>query len=96
MTQITEIKVIVNTGKCCYCGACVSVCPVPEGALDLDETILRVNQELCIACGRCAKICPVGALTVPRAKAVLEESSSKSKIEKLFGRLIRHKEPPES
>lgn len=61
---MTDIKIRINRNKCCYCGACVSVCPVPEGALDLEEVILKVNHNICIECGLCAQICPVGALSL--------------------------------
>ena len=50
----------VDPGRCCYCGACVSVCP--KDSLFLDDTILRVDLETCIMCGLCIKECPVGAL----------------------------------
>lgn len=72
-----EIKVRVNRDKCCYCGACVSVCPIPEGALDLRETILIVDHEICTGCGICVKICPVGALSL--AKPAKTQLTAKQK-----------------
>ncbi|MDD1749298.1 MAG: 4Fe-4S binding protein [Methanothrix sp.] len=51
----------VNRYKCCYCGACVGVCPTC--ALELVETWLEVS-EACKECGLCTRICPVGALEV--------------------------------
>ncbi len=51
--------VIVDSTRCCYCGGCVSVCPVD--ALTLAETRLQVNAS-CIDCGECVHACPVGAL----------------------------------
>ena len=67
---MVDIKIKVNRNKCCYCGACVSVCPVLEGALELEEVILRVDHNICIECGICTKICPVGALSLKRVKNV--------------------------
>lgn len=61
---MTDIKILVNRNKCCYCGACVATCPVKEGALELEEVILKVNHKICIECGRCAQICPTGALSI--------------------------------
>jgi len=56
------MNVVVNRDKCGYCGACVGVCP--NGAIELDETIIQVNPQECTYCGICAKICPVGALKI--------------------------------
>jgi len=52
---------VVNGYKCCYCGACVSVCPTCS--LELMETWIEVPLG-CKECGVCTKICPVGALEV--------------------------------
>jgi len=46
--------------KCCYCGACVAVCPAL--ALDLKEKKLVFDKEKCKQCLACTKVCPVGAL----------------------------------
>jgi digeranylgeranylglycerophospholipid reductase len=51
--------VVVDQGRCAYCGGCVSVCPVE--ALTLAETRLVVHER-CIDCGDCVSACPVGAL----------------------------------
>lgn len=51
----------VNRYKCCYCGACVSVCPT--SSLELIEAWIEISQG-CKECGICTKICPVGALEV--------------------------------
>ncbi len=51
--------VIVDSTRCCYCGGCVSVCPVD--ALTLAETRLVVN-DTCTECENCVFACPVGAL----------------------------------
>lgn len=65
---MADIKVRINRNKCCYCGACVSICPVEQGALELEEVILKVNHNICIECGICVEICPVGALSMGRLK----------------------------
>lgn len=53
--------VIVDSLRCCYCGGCVSVCPVD--ALTLAETRLIVNEN-CTECENCVFACPVGALSL--------------------------------
>jgi ferredoxin len=51
----------VKPWVCCYCGACVAVCPTL--ALELAEKQLIVRTELCNKCGNCLITGPVGALT---------------------------------
>jgi len=59
--------IIVDRDRCCYCGGCVSVCPVD--ALTLAETRLLVTAE-CTECGQCVSACPVGALRLEERKGV--------------------------
>ncbi|GAB4460659.1 MAG: 4Fe-4S binding protein [Anaerolineae bacterium] len=61
----TELKVIVDHELCCYCGACVAVCP-PD-AIFLTDSFLAIDQETCTACERCTKMCPVHALAMAEA-----------------------------
>ncbi len=51
--------IAIESQRCGYCGACVSVCPV--GAIELAETRLVIG-ETCVDCGLCLSACPVGAL----------------------------------
>jgi ferredoxin len=53
----------VNRYKCCYCGACTSVCP--NNALELSETWLDISKD-CTNCYICTNICPVGALEMEK------------------------------
>ncbi|WOF15826.1 ferredoxin [Methanoplanus sp. FWC-SCC4] len=50
----------VRREVCCYCGACISVCP--EGALELIDAYLSVENETCKMCNICVRVCPLGAL----------------------------------
>lgn len=55
--------IYLDETACCYCGGCVSTCPV--GAIFLAETRLRI-AETCTDCGICADACPAGALSLPK------------------------------
>ena len=55
---------LINKDSCCYCGACVSVCPVT--CLELVETRLISDNVKCINCTACVKMCPVGAISLER------------------------------
>jgi ferredoxin len=70
---MTYIKILVNRNKCCYCGACISVCPVKQGALELEEVILKVSHDICIECGMCVQICPVGALSMTKTNNIYQK-----------------------
>lgn len=50
-----------NPDACCYCGACVGVCP--QLALELADTRLIYYQEKCTDCLACVRVCPVGAMS---------------------------------
>jgi len=50
----------IDRQKCCYCGACVSVCPV--NCLELKETRIRIDNDACINCMACVRMCPVAAI----------------------------------
>lgn len=58
-------KTMINIDryKCCYCGACVGVCP--NNAIELVETWLNINDD-CTNCDICTKICSVGALEMTK------------------------------
>ena len=52
----------IDRNKCCYCGACVSVCPA--NCLELKETRIKADNNKCINCLACVKMCPVSAITI--------------------------------
>jgi len=52
----------VNWNACIKCGACVAVCPQPQGFTSPFDTI-AINQPCDIACMHCESVCPVSAIT---------------------------------
>jgi digeranylgeranylglycerophospholipid reductase len=69
--------IVVDQGRCAYCGGCVSVCPVE--ALALAETRLVVDER-CVDCGDCVSACPVGALR-PESNASAPGSLSRRRAD---------------
>ena len=61
--------IIVDWSRCCYCGGCVSLCPVD--AIVLQETRLLIGEN-CTQCGLCLPACPVGALSIGEEPATAE------------------------
>jgi ferredoxin len=77
--------VIVNTGTCTLCLACVGLCP-PGALLDNpDKPELSFREEACLQCGICVDTCPENAITlVPQLD--LADSA-------LSGRILNQEEP---
>lgn len=53
---------IITTGNCAACGACISACP--KRCIRMVEgndgfLIPQVDSESCVQCGRCQSVCPV-------------------------------------
>lgn len=51
----------MNSGNCCGCTACMSVCPVDAIKMIADEEgfgVPQVDNVHCIECGSCVKVCP--------------------------------------
>ncbi|MDO8647377.1 MAG: 4Fe-4S binding protein [Candidatus Diapherotrites archaeon] len=61
----------IDRTKCCYCGACVSICPV--NCMELKETRLTVDNNTCINCQACVRMCPVGAIALQKELKAKEE-----------------------
>jgi electron transfer flavoprotein alpha subunit len=63
------MTVLIDSGKCIGCGACVVECP--EEALDLIDGIVAVDPAKCKDNGSCVAVCPSNALSLNQpAKAV--------------------------
>jgi len=53
--------ILIQEGKCDYCGCCVSVCP-PD-CIDLSEADIVINPETCTNCELCVFVCPIEVLS---------------------------------
>jgi ferredoxin len=53
-------QVVVDFDRCCYCGACVPVCP--PASIVLHDATLLIDLVSCTRCARCIAVCPTGAL----------------------------------
>lgn len=57
----------IDGDKCCFCSACVRLCPA--GALKIDEDNgprIGYAPYHCVGCAKCVEICPEGAVAIHR------------------------------
>jgi NAD-dependent dihydropyrimidine dehydrogenase PreA subunit len=54
---------VLDSGACVGCGACVDVCPHAVFRLESGKAIVGARGA-CMECGACARNCPAGAIAV--------------------------------
>ena len=70
-------EVIVDTGACTLCLACVTVCPGRALQDGESKPQLKLIESACLQCGLCEKACPESAITLrPRYLYDSEEARS--------------------
>jgi coenzyme F420 hydrogenase subunit beta len=50
------VSIVFDSGVCCHCGWCSSVCPV--NAIEVTADTLEIDEEICMKCGLCFTVCP--------------------------------------
>jgi coenzyme F420 hydrogenase subunit beta len=50
------VSIVFDSGVCCLCGWCSSVCPVD--AIEVTADTLEIDDEICMKCGLCFTVCP--------------------------------------
>ncbi|HMC17228.1 MAG TPA: 4Fe-4S dicluster domain-containing protein, partial [Albitalea sp.] len=57
-------SLVVDTGRCTLCLACVGACPESALADNPDRPQLRFIENNCVQCGLCQSTCPEDAITL--------------------------------
>ncbi|MFX1276521.1 MAG: Coenzyme F420 hydrogenase/dehydrogenase, beta subunit C-terminal domain [Promethearchaeota archaeon] len=50
------VSIVYESGVCCQCGWCSSICPV--NAITVDADSLEIDEKTCMKCGLCFSVCP--------------------------------------
>ena len=50
------VSIIFESGVCCNCGWCSSICPI--NAINVNADDLEIDKNKCIKCGLCFSVCP--------------------------------------
>ncbi|MFX1257524.1 MAG: Coenzyme F420 hydrogenase/dehydrogenase, beta subunit C-terminal domain [Promethearchaeota archaeon] len=50
------VSLINDSGICCHCGLCSTICPLD--CIDQSKNYLYLDEEMCIKCGLCYSVCP--------------------------------------
>ncbi len=50
------VSIVFESGACCQCGWCSSICPV--NAITVTADTLDIDKEICMKCGLCFSVCP--------------------------------------
>lgn len=50
------VSIVFDSGVCCHCGWCSSVCPV--NAIEVTADTLEIDEKICMKCGLCFTVCP--------------------------------------
>ncbi|MGB5910666.1 MAG: Coenzyme F420 hydrogenase/dehydrogenase, beta subunit C-terminal domain [Promethearchaeia archaeon] len=53
---LEPVSIVFDSGVCCYCGWCSSVCPV--NAIEVTADNLEIDNNICMKCGLCFTVCP--------------------------------------
>lgn len=60
-----NILEIIESKKCCGCGACINICPTKALTYGYDKyyfTEPKIDINKCIFCGKCLSICPIRSI----------------------------------
>jgi len=50
------VSIVFDSGVCCHCGWCSSICPVD--AIKVTADTLDIDENVCMKCGLCYTVCP--------------------------------------
>ncbi|MFW9897157.1 MAG: 4Fe-4S binding protein, partial [Candidatus Thorarchaeota archaeon] len=53
---LEPVSIVFQSGVCCQCGWCSSICPV--NAITVTADTLEIDDDLCMKCGLCYSVCP--------------------------------------
>ncbi|MFX1358465.1 MAG: Coenzyme F420 hydrogenase/dehydrogenase, beta subunit C-terminal domain [Promethearchaeota archaeon] len=77
------VSIVFDSGVCCHCGWCSSVCPV--NAIKVTADTLKIDEEICMKCGLCFTVCPSSFSINQAYKSIKKIDKSLTYSEKIGG-----------
>ena len=77
------VSIVFESGACCQCGWCSSVCPV--NAITMDADTLEIDGDICMKCGLCFSVCPRSFSIDQATKSIRKLDKSLKFSEKIGG-----------
>ncbi|MHA2431061.1 MAG: Coenzyme F420 hydrogenase/dehydrogenase, beta subunit C-terminal domain [Promethearchaeota archaeon] len=77
------VSIVFDSGVCCYCGWCSSVCPV--NAIEVTADTLEIDDNICMKCGLCFTVCPRSFSIDQAYKSIKNLDKSLTYSEKIGG-----------
>ncbi len=79
------VTIVFDSGVCCNCGWCSSVCPLD--AITVSADTLEIDKEVCIKCGLCFSVCP-RSFSIDRAYAAIKKIDKNLKFSDKIGAYV--------
>jgi coenzyme F420 hydrogenase subunit beta len=79
------VSIVFNSGACCQCGWCSSICPV--NAINVSAETLEVDDGICIKCGLCYTVCP-RSFSIDQAYSTISKLNENLSFSELMGAYI--------
>ncbi len=76
-------NLVVDTGRCTLCLACVGACPESALADNPDAPQLRFIEANCVQCGLCASTCPEDAIRLQPRLLLADEGKARKRLRTL-------------
>lgn len=81
-SQNARKEMLYDKNKCTLCGKCISICP--QGALVIEESIIKTDINKCNFCGKCCIYCVNGAREIAGKEYTVDEVVNAVLKDKIF------------
>lgn len=79
---LEPVSIVYDSGACCNCGWCSSICPVD--AITVTADTLEIDDDTCMKCGLCFSVCP-RSFSIDRAYKAIKKIDEDLKFSDKIG-----------